>query len=65
MAQLWTGRRMTVELLVDVCRERSVNFVLAALGERAYASLRTLRDRLRGAHWLPAPRRKNLAVTRG
>ena len=65
MAQLWTGRRMTVDLLVDVCGERSAGFRARAFGERAYASLRTLRDRLRAAHWLPAPRRKNLAVTRG
>jgi CelD/BcsL family acetyltransferase involved in cellulose biosynthesis len=65
MAQLWTGRRMTVDLLADVSGERSAGFVLAAFGEHAYASLRGLRDRLRAAHWLPAPRRKNLAVTRG
>jgi CelD/BcsL family acetyltransferase involved in cellulose biosynthesis len=65
MAQLWTGRRMTVDLLADVGSERSVNFAIAVFGERAYAYLRELRDRLRAAHWLPAPRRKNLAVTRG
>jgi CelD/BcsL family acetyltransferase involved in cellulose biosynthesis len=65
MAQLWTGRRTTVDLLADVGAERSLGFSLAVFGERAYAFLRTLRDRLRAAHWLPAPRRKNLAVTRG
>lgn len=64
MAQLWTGRRTTVDLLVDV-GDHAVSFALAALGERAYAAARMLRDRLRAAHWLPAPRRKNLAVTRG
>jgi CelD/BcsL family acetyltransferase involved in cellulose biosynthesis len=64
MAQLWTGRRMTVDLLADV-GEHTVSFALAAFGERGYERLRGLRDRLRAAHWLPAPRRKNLAVTRG
>ncbi len=65
MAQLWTGRRNTVALLADVSGERSAGFALAAWGERAYASLRILRDRLRAARWLGTPRRKNLAVTRG
>ena len=64
MAQLWTGRRMTVDLLADV-GAHPVSFALAAFGERGYERLRALRDRLRAAHWLPAPRRKNLAVTRG
>ena len=33
MAQLWTGRRMTVDLLADV-GEHTVSFALAAFGER-------------------------------
>lgn len=65
MAQLWTGRRMTIDLLADVGGERSVNFALAAFGEHAHTWLRGQRDRLRAAHWLPGPKRKNLAVTRG
>jgi CelD/BcsL family acetyltransferase involved in cellulose biosynthesis len=65
MAQLWTGRRTTVDLLADVSAERSLSFTLAALAERAHGYAREQRDRLRAAHWLPAPRRKNLAVTRG
>ena len=65
MAQLWTGRRTTVDLIADVGLTRSIGFTLALFGERAYVFVRTLRDRLRAAHWLPAPRRKNLAVTRG
>ena len=64
MAQLWTGRRMTVDLLADV-GEHTVSFALATFGERGYGRLRGLRDRLRAAHWLPAPRRKHLAITRG
>jgi len=64
MAQLWTGRRATVDLLLDVGAESSVSFALAHLGERAYAFARDWRQRLRGSAWLPA-RRKNLATTRG
>src|SRR6266481_3905561 len=51
MAQLWTGRRMTVDLLVDVGAEKSLNFALARLGERAYAFAREWRHRLRASHW--------------
>jgi hypothetical protein len=47
MAQLWEGRRATVDALVDVGQRKSLTFTLAALGEHAYARLRTLRDRLR------------------
>jgi CelD/BcsL family acetyltransferase involved in cellulose biosynthesis len=64
MTQLWTGRRTTVDLLVDVGARRSINFVLATLGERGYAWLRAWRDRLRATHWLPTAKRKNVAVTR-
>jgi CelD/BcsL family acetyltransferase involved in cellulose biosynthesis len=64
MAQLWTGRRMTVDLLVDVGAQRSPAFALATLSERAYAFAREQRDRLRASNWLPG-KRKSLAVTRG
>ncbi len=62
MAQLWTGRRTTIDLLVDVGPARSLAFRLAALGERCYARLREARNRLRA---LPVSRRKSLAATRG
>lgn len=64
MAQLWTGRRATVELLLDLGAERSRAFTLAHLGERAYSCAREWRDRLRSRTWLP-PRRKTVAITRG
>jgi CelD/BcsL family acetyltransferase involved in cellulose biosynthesis len=64
MAQLWTGRRATVDLLVDVAAADSLRFTLAHLGARAYAAARDWRHWLRGKALLPA-RRKNLAVTRG
>jgi CelD/BcsL family acetyltransferase involved in cellulose biosynthesis len=63
MAQLWSGRRATVDMLVDVGARKSVAFRLAALSERAYAFAREQRDRLRGLAW-PLPKRKSLAVTR-
>jgi CelD/BcsL family acetyltransferase involved in cellulose biosynthesis len=64
MAQLWSGRRKTVDLLIDVGARRSAGFFTAAVGERAYAFAREQRVRLRGLSW-PSPKRKNLAVTRG
>jgi leucyl-tRNA synthetase len=63
MEQLWTGRRMTVDMLVDVGARRSAAFVLAAAAERAYALARDARKALYGFA-LPLPKRKNLAVTR-
>ncbi|MGB9364600.1 MAG: GNAT family N-acetyltransferase [Xanthobacteraceae bacterium] len=63
MEQLWTGRRVTVDLLVDVGARRSPSFVMAAFGERAYTFAREFRDRLRAVSW-PLPRSKSVAVTR-
>jgi len=69
MQQFWTGRRMTVDLLLDVGQRKSFNFALVARGERGYAWLRRKRDRLRASqwpsHWLALPRRKSVAGTRG
>jgi CelD/BcsL family acetyltransferase involved in cellulose biosynthesis len=64
MAQLWDGRRTTVDLLVDVGAGESLNFIMAAIGERGYAQLRGLRNRFRAAAWPPFPKRKNAAATR-
>lgn len=63
MEQLWTGRRTTVDMLVDVGAEKSLGFTLALLGERGYAWAREQRNRLRGMSLL-LPKRKSLAVTR-
>jgi CelD/BcsL family acetyltransferase involved in cellulose biosynthesis len=62
MEHLWTGRRATVDMLVDVGAGKSLGFTLCAAGERAYAFVRQQRDRLRHASWLPG--RKSLVVTR-
>jgi CelD/BcsL family acetyltransferase involved in cellulose biosynthesis len=61
MAQLWTGRRANVDMLIDVGAHKSISFYLAALGERAYAVARAQRNRLRAMSW-PLPGRKALAA---
>ncbi len=63
MENLWTGRRMTVDMLADIGAQRSVSFSLAALAERGYALARAGRDAVRGLA-PPLPKRKGLAVTR-
>jgi CelD/BcsL family acetyltransferase involved in cellulose biosynthesis len=63
MEQLWTGRRATVDILVDVGAGKSPAFMLAAFVERTHAFARDFRDRLRSMSWA-LPKRKGLAVTR-
>lgn len=64
MAQMWDGRRTTIDLLIDVGAKQSLNFKMAAVSERSYAILRNLRNRLRAAPWSPLPRRRGLATSR-
>ena len=47
MAQLWSGRRRTVDLLATVAPRRSPAFALTALYERGYRELKRQRDNLR------------------
>jgi CelD/BcsL family acetyltransferase involved in cellulose biosynthesis len=63
MEHLWTGRRATMDMLVDVSPRKSLAFMLAAAGERIYALARDLRDRARAVSWR-LPKRKSLAITR-
>jgi hypothetical protein len=63
MAQLWDGRRATIDMLVDVGTKKSFGFVLAAIGERGYAQLRTLRNKFRSLPWPLRPKRSSLAVS--
>lgn len=51
MGDLWTGRRTTVNLLIDVRARRSVNFFIQAMAERRYADLRRMRRKLRSVSW--------------
>jgi CelD/BcsL family acetyltransferase involved in cellulose biosynthesis len=64
MAQLWTGRRTTFDLLIDVAPAKSASFMLLNAAERVRAWAKERRDALRALHWL-TPKRKNLAITRG
>jgi CelD/BcsL family acetyltransferase involved in cellulose biosynthesis len=61
MAQLWAGRRATVDMVLDVGSRKSISFRVVVLAARGFAWARTLRNRLRGMAWLPewAPRRSN------
>jgi len=64
MASLWAGRRSTVDMLVDVGTTKSLNFSLLVQGERAYVQLKSLRDRLHAASWLPLAKRRGAAPAR-
>lgn len=57
MAQLWTGRRTMVDLVVDVGARPSLVFAMEAGRQFGYEKLRTLRDRLRAMSLIPAKRR--------
>jgi CelD/BcsL family acetyltransferase involved in cellulose biosynthesis len=62
MAQLWTGRRTMVDLLVDVGGRKSLSFVLEAGRQRGYYRLRELRNRLRTWSWTP-PKKVSVAAS--
>jgi CelD/BcsL family acetyltransferase involved in cellulose biosynthesis len=61
MAQLWTGRRKMVDLLIDVGPGKSLDFMMETGRQRGYRQLRDLRNRLRAAIWAPYPRKARLA----
>jgi CelD/BcsL family acetyltransferase involved in cellulose biosynthesis len=63
MGALWTGRRTTVDLLVDLGAEKSIGFAAIAMAERGYARARGMRDRWRA--WSAQPKPKTVAVTGG
>lgn len=55
MAQLWTGRRMMVDLLVQVAPGGALAFIAEAARQRGYNWLRSLRNRLRAWRWRRRP----------
>ncbi len=57
MAQLWTGRKTMVDMVVDVGSTRSLVFSLEAARQYSYERLRDLRDWLRSTSLVPAKRR--------
>jgi CelD/BcsL family acetyltransferase involved in cellulose biosynthesis len=61
MENLWTGRRTTVDLLVDVGAEKSASFAAIAMAERGQAWARGMRNRFRG--WNAQPKPKTAAAT--
>jgi len=62
MEKLWTGRRMTLDLLIDVGPQKSAGFAAIAMAERGYAWARGLRNRLRG--WNIPWKSKSVVATR-
>lgn len=63
MAQLWSGRRPMVDLLIDVGADSSIPFVMEAWRRRAYYQLRAIRNRLRrGKRREPKPANAVAAV---
>lgn len=63
MGQLWSGRRMMVDLLVDVGSSRSAAFTLEAGRQLGRERLKGLRDRLRAISWLRPFRKSRLATS--
>jgi hypothetical protein len=64
MDQLWSGRRTTVDLLLDVGTSRSLSFAAAAIDGRVRLLLRALRNTVREKSWLPDAGRRALAALR-
>jgi hypothetical protein len=61
MAQLWTGRRKMVDLLIDVGPGKSLGFTMEAGRQFGYRQLRDLRNRLRASIWVSHPKKVGLA----
>jgi CelD/BcsL family acetyltransferase involved in cellulose biosynthesis len=61
MAQLWTGRRKMVDLLITVGPRKSLGFTMEAGRQFGYRQLRYLRDRLRAGIRPPHPKKARLA----
>jgi CelD/BcsL family acetyltransferase involved in cellulose biosynthesis len=65
MEQLWTGRRATADLLIDVGGQKSLTFAATAFAERAYTAARQVRNRLRALRPPAPPERKMPAAAPG
>jgi Acetyltransferase (GNAT) domain len=57
MAELWTGRRTMVDMLVDVGVGKSLGFRMEAGRQLGYQRLRGLRERLRNRSSAPPPKK--------
>jgi CelD/BcsL family acetyltransferase involved in cellulose biosynthesis len=56
MEQLWSGRRTTVDLLVEMRARKSLSFNAVAMGEQAFSKLRVVRNKF---HVMGAAARAN------
>jgi CelD/BcsL family acetyltransferase involved in cellulose biosynthesis len=61
MAQLWTGRRKMVDLLIAVGPGKPLGFTMEVGRQFGYRQLRDLRNRLRAGLWAPHPKKIGLA----
>jgi CelD/BcsL family acetyltransferase involved in cellulose biosynthesis len=57
MAQIWTGRKTMVDMVVDVGSTRSLVFSMEAARQYGYERLRGVRDWMRSASLIPAKRK--------
>lgn len=64
MANLWTGRRAMIDIVVNVSPTWSTGFALEAMHQIGLQNLRQLRDRMRAMSWLQPGKKAGLAVAR-
>jgi hypothetical protein len=64
MAQLWTGRRTMVDMLIDVGSGKSLGYRMEAGRQLLYVRLRNLREWLRSRHWAPPSKKLGMASSR-
>jgi hypothetical protein len=61
MAQLWAGRRTTVDMLLDIGRGKSLGYRMEAGRELGYRRLRSLRNWFRSRPAAPSARKLGTA----
>ena len=64
MANLWTGRRAMIDIVVNVSPNWSTSFALEAMHQIGLQNLRQLRDRMRAMSWLQPGKKAGLAASR-
>jgi hypothetical protein len=64
MAQLWSGRRAMVDMLIDVGSGKSLGYRMEAGRQLLYERLRDLRGSLRSRRWAPSPKKPAMAPSR-
>lgn len=64
MANLWTGRRAMIDIVVNVSPNWSASFALEAVHQIGLQNLRQLRDRMRAMSWLQPGKKIGMAAGR-